>query len=148
MKHCNLCDQDLPATEEFFRLSKRTGKPISPCRRCVNAGGRKWRNEIKEGTREHPRGLDLNAQVRRHNRLYRARQYNAVCEHGEDCFHKAAEAALEGGACFYCGHTSNLEADHKEPMSSGGKDCRDNFQLLCRSCNRLNRFLPTDLLHL
>jgi hypothetical protein len=42
----------------------------------------------------------------------------------------------DGGKCGYCGSTDNLEVDHIIPLSKGGSHSEDNFQTLCRPCNR------------
>jgi 5-methylcytosine-specific restriction endonuclease McrA len=51
----------------------------------------------------------------------------------------------DGYRCRFCGATSkvaNLEIDHIEPVSHGGKTTVDNLQVLCSDCNRgkSNRF--------
>lgn len=38
--------------------------------------------------------------------------------------------------CCQCGSKSNLEIDHIIPLSKGGRHDEDNFQVLCRKCNR------------
>lgn len=36
----------------------------------------------------------------------------------------------------------NLEIDHKVPVSSGGKDEMDNYQLVCPACNKIKGEKP------
>ena len=38
-------------------------------------------------------------------------------------------------ACYYCGDTANLCADHLIPKMRGGPDSSDNLVWACRSCN-------------
>ncbi len=38
--------------------------------------------------------------------------------------------------CAKCGSTTNLELDHKIPISRGGATSLRNLQVLCRRCNR------------
>ena len=38
--------------------------------------------------------------------------------------------------CVRCESTQNLEVDHIMPLTRGGRHNEDNFQILCRSCNR------------
>lgn len=45
----------------------------------------------------------------------------------------------DGGKCCQCGSESEIEYDHKIPVSKGGNSEQDNLQLLCRSCNRRKR---------
>lgn len=40
-----------------------------------------------------------------------------------------------GSKCMFCGDTKNPSVDHIIPISKGGKDTRDNLQVLCVSCN-------------
>lgn len=40
--------------------------------------------------------------------------------------------------CYYCGRKPpevSLEIDHKFPKSKGGKNIKDNYQVLCKECN-------------
>lgn len=40
-----------------------------------------------------------------------------------------------GQFCINCSSTKNLHWDHKWPVSIGGTDRKENFQILCRTCN-------------
>ena len=40
-----------------------------------------------------------------------------------------------GKCCINCSSTKNLHWDHKWPVSIGGTDFKENFQILCRTCN-------------
>jgi hypothetical protein len=42
-----------------------------------------------------------------------------------------------GEKCNYCGSTDNLTLDHIIPLSKGGINKIENFQILCKSCNKL-----------
>lgn len=42
----------------------------------------------------------------------------------------------DGNKCRRCGSSDNLEIDHVIPLSKGGRHDEDNFQTLCRTCNR------------
>ncbi len=45
----------------------------------------------------------------------------------------------QAGICLVCGEKfelSEMEADHIDPWSKGGKTNEDNCQMLCRPCNR------------
>ena len=45
----------------------------------------------------------------------------------------------QSGKCKICGEEftlAQMEADHIEPWSEGGKTSEDNCQMLCRKCNR------------
>ena len=46
---------------------------------------------------------------------------------------------LQGGKCKLCGKSFDLddmEADHVDPWSAGGKTIAENCQMLCKPCNR------------
>ncbi len=45
----------------------------------------------------------------------------------------------DGHKCRVCGDTANLCIDHIIPKSRGGKDIEDNLQVLCSTCNAVNR---------
>lgn len=52
---------------------------------------------------------------------------------------KIAAYTKQGGICPICGkhfEIDEMEADHIDPWSAGGKTNSDNCQVLCRSCNR------------
>ena len=38
--------------------------------------------------------------------------------------------------CAYCGTLEDLTLDHIKPLRTTGNNDLDNFQILCRSCNR------------
>lgn len=40
-----------------------------------------------------------------------------------------------GKKCFKCGGIDNLEIDHINDLSNGGKNTIENIQLLCKSCH-------------
>ncbi len=42
----------------------------------------------------------------------------------------------DGRKCNRCGNTESLEIDHVIPLSKGGRHNENNFQVLCKSCNR------------
>lgn len=45
----------------------------------------------------------------------------------------------QGGVCKLCGkhfELNEMEADHIDPWSAGGKTVADNCQMLCKACNR------------
>lgn len=42
----------------------------------------------------------------------------------------------DGHACLTCGAMDDLTLDHIIPWSLGGEDTYENFQTLCRTCNR------------
>ncbi len=50
--------------------------------------------------------------------------------------------------CSFCGETENLTLDHIIPVSKGGENISQNFQVLCQSCNsrksNSRRSLPKD----
>lgn len=59
--------------------------------------------------------------------------------------------AREGNFCASCGSTEKLELDHIQPLSRGGKNVENIFQILCGHCNRKkgintirfsNKFIP------
>lgn len=41
--------------------------------------------------------------------------------------------------CYYCGLPldSTLHIDHKQPVSRGGLNCRENICITCADCNRM-----------
>ncbi len=58
----------------------------------------------------------------------------------------------DGYKCCRCPNTENLEIDHIIPLSKGGRHDEDNFQVLCRRCNRkksnkfdLGKFFKADI---
>ena len=52
---------------------------------------------------------------------------------------KAAAYERQGGICKLCGkhfEIEQMEADHIDPWSKGGKTVDENCQMLCKACNR------------
>src|SRR5436190_10615081 len=41
----------------------------------------------------------------------------------------------DGGRCWNCGSTTDLQFDHVIPLALGGSNTADNVELLCRTCN-------------
>ena len=52
---------------------------------------------------------------------------------------RATVIVRDGGRCRRCHSTRNLEVDHIVPVSRGGISTEDNFETLCRRCNRRKR---------
>lgn len=67
----------------------------------------------------------------RHER--RARESNAVCQHGKGCWHFGIQHMPM--VCAWCGSNYDIVADHWHPVRYGGLYCRFNLQPLCHSCN-------------
>lgn len=44
--------------------------------------------------------------------------------------------ARDGDSCLCCGSKEKLELDHVKPLSRGGSNDEDNFQILCSHCNK------------
>ena len=45
----------------------------------------------------------------------------------------------ENSKCNYCGTTEKLTIDHIIPISKGGKNEKENVQILCSICNNKKR---------
>lgn len=49
-----------------------------------------------------------------------------------------------GSECRYCGSKESLTIDHIVAKKIGGKDERENYQVLCRYCNSLKHNMTED----
>lgn len=53
-----------------------------------------------------------------------------------------------GAVCSYCGTTletmKDITLDHIQPVSKGGSDLLDNFQLACYDCNHMKSDMPLE----
>ena len=49
---------------------------------------------------------------------------------------QAAVRARDGNACRKCGSKTDLQFDHRKPVSRGGKNTVGNLQILCGTHNR------------
>ena len=50
----------------------------------------------------------------------------------------------DGWRCRYCGvKATEIEVDHVQPWSKGGRDSMENLVTACRSCNQ-RKFISTD----
>lgn len=49
-----------------------------------------------------------------------------------------------GNECRYCGSKESLTIDHITAKAIGGKDERENYQVLCRYCNSLKHNMTED----
>jgi len=45
-------------------------------------------------------------------------------------------AKEQGEFCVICGRKDKLTVDHIIPLSKGGSNDNDNFQILCQTCNK------------
>ena len=50
---------------------------------------------------------------------------------------KASVKAERGAKCERCGSRENIDLHHIKPRSYGGKDVKENAQLLCEPCHVL-----------
>ena len=62
------------------------------------------------------------------------------------------EIIKTAGPCIYCSvplDWRNISLDHRVPTSRGGSNTKDNFQFVCKSCNRMkSSFMPDEYLKL
>jgi 5-methylcytosine-specific restriction endonuclease McrA len=110
------------------------------------------RSKVRERVYKHNQRPEVRARINAQKRALRAkdpdrfRVYNST---------RAARKKQAGGSwtkaewqallvqhesrCLSCGSTSNLCADHVQPLSKGGSNSISNIQPLCRSCNSRKR---------
>ena len=114
-------------------------------REQVNAYQRKLRAKLKadpEYRRQHnakKRGYNNTPKGRAAKAADKARRKqhvrDAVCQHGRKCWQTAWQDILSQPdsrcAVPHC-QQQDLTADHIVPLASGGLNCRDNLQPLCR----------------
>lgn len=76
--------------------------------------------------------IDLPLNARPGSRESKYRNRSRVQVRGE---RRAALLARDENACVWCKRTESLCLDHIIPVSLGGDDSDDNYQVLCSSCN-------------
>ena len=114
---------------EYNRLYyERNRDRISEYNRDYYAGRQE---ELSERHRQYMRD---NPEVHRKSAINRrARQLEAICEHGPGCFANAVATMPQ--RCVNCKSKKNIAADHIQPLAKGGLDCYLNQQPLCFTCN-------------
>lgn len=70
--------------------------------------------------------------ARNHER--KARLADAVCEHGPKCVTRELLRSVYAQSCLYCEGPAD-SADHFNPITRGGLNCRENIVPACGSCN-------------
>lgn len=68
------------------------------------------------------------------NILRKARLADAVCEHGPKCVDRKLLLSVYAQSCLYCEGPAEA-ADHFNPITRGGLNCRENIVPACKSCN-------------
>jgi 5-methylcytosine-specific restriction endonuclease McrA len=68
------------------------------------------------------------------NILRKARLADAVCEHGPKCVTRELLRSVYAQSCLYCEGPAEA-ADHFNPITRGGLNCRENIVPACKSCN-------------
>lgn len=149
-KICTKCGKDKPLDAYWKSKRGKLGRR-SKCIECSNAAFREWRNkQDPEYHRER-----WNRWARENPELIQARNKRYEERHSEDYFfykrvshinHTAKEFGAQDrlsssdlkniwerdrGSCLQCGTNEDIEFDHITPIKLGGRNHRDNLQLLC-----------------
>lgn len=128
-KPCGVCGARVPGGQSRCENCKGVAHrhPIS-CKVCGVPGPRSYCDEHTP---------DWNAQKTEAQRLEK-QPWRAG--YRDPNYYKERQAALRRArnACEKCGRSDlALQCDHIVPLSKGGMNVRENFQILCVNCHRL-----------
>lgn len=82
-------------------------------------------DQIKENFVKHKQTKEFQESY-----LYKRKMFSQM-----PSFQKKAIKEKLGNVCKLCGSTTDLTIDHIIPLSKGGDNVLENYQILCRSCN-------------
>lgn len=119
-KVCRDCGLDLPL-DSFSRNGRKDGYRRPECRRC-----------------QHLRSKEINPNYQYTKGAIAARESHTMAA-SDVAEIKAKKLKLQEYICVYCATEINLnnsDLDHKTPLSRGGMDREENFQALCKRCNK------------
>lgn len=155
LKHCGMCNQDLPATTEFFHVSDTYHDGFAYyCRECISEYYKARRRlngitvepggiafytdeERRAKQRENSRNWRRNNPEKRRilSRNYQARKRGAG---GKYTFKDIDSMwGTQKGLCWWCGIqlSDQYHIDHRIPIVKGGSNSPSNLCLSCPHCN-------------
>ncbi len=90
---------------------------------------KKQRKQWEDDNREHMNKYAMNVYYEKHDKIREQRKDIHAIRRG-------VSAISLNGPCEICGkQKKNMARHHILPMAAGGKDCRENLVLVCRSCH-------------
>lgn len=127
-KTCNECGED-KSIEEFRKRSDRPSR-VHYCKKCEAARRSKRRRDNREAESEYQR--NWRAKNADRLRVY-AKVDSANGRSDEKITAEDVVFILEkfNNQCVECDTTENVTLDHIIALSTGGRNHRDNLQLLC-----------------
>lgn len=133
-KACNACQKIIPL--DLFHLNpKHPEGRHRTCKQCR-------RNETRKRYVKYKTKIDTYNSVwqRQHKIRKRVITQRNRCKQlgisGNVSYRDWKEVLItQNFLCRLCGKAGNLEMDHIEPISLGGKHERSNIQALCKLCN-------------
>lgn len=90
-----------------------------------------WRLRNPERAREFLRASFHKRRVLSRGESFTAKEWAALC-------------AQHGDVCAYCGASGRLTADHRIPLSRGGRNVIENILPACKSCNSRKHTMTED----
>lgn len=128
MKRCNVCDQEKPATQEYFYTRfDRPDRCTYTCKTCTDARNTAYKNTPK-GREVSRRAAKKSQSGRRYQNNVLHREYGISLEDYEKMIDN------QGGHCVLCG---GVNPDGRKLAVDHDHETKRVRGLLCLQCNRL-----------
>jgi 5-methylcytosine-specific restriction endonuclease McrA len=145
VKCCANCRRSLPLSA-YSPSARGSGGVSSYCRECTNAKGRQRKEQRAAATRAYRTRNRARHLANHRLRMFERRHRVRVSSDGTvtDTFLSDLYATE---VCYYCHgkiEEAQRTAEHKLPLSRGGRHAADNLVMACWTCNSSKRDLTEE----
>lgn len=162
-KTCTKCGRELPATEDYFYVDKRSKRGLTTaCKSCIGISVKNWRSNNKDKVSQYMKEYNKSYKKKYHsNHVGEEKAYKVVYHKIHNGNLKQTILSRYGGQCAICGvtdpaflnidHIDGRGGEHRRSIGVSGaafyewlinNDFPPGFQVLCWNHNWL-KYLET-----